>query len=120
MTATTKHLIKSAVLVAALATTGATISAGPASAGPNGQQVQVCTSKRLPQSALLMGTNQNGKYTVSRRTWLSEGARKCASFDGYWKGNITVRWYHGDGQSFDQQSYIPPSQDLPWSIIYNN
>jgi hypothetical protein len=121
MATTRKHATRAAIVVAALATTALTVSAAPASAGSNGQHVQVCTGKYLPRSAVVMGTDQNGRYAQTPRTALAPGSLKCAAFPQYWfKGNVTVRWYNQDNSYSDQYAYVPVSQSFgDWYGINN-
>src|SRR3954451_2588594 len=107
------------VAAAAVLTLGAGALGRPAAAhaGTNGQQSQVCASVLTTfGEAVILGPNQNGLSTASpavRVLWTEpKFGPRCNPLAGWWwKGTVTIYWYHADGSYYRSSTCrIPTSQ----------
>jgi hypothetical protein len=115
---TSKVRIATSIVVLATASLAGTVV--PASAGSNGQHVQVCANTGSWYAISMWGTDQNGNFAETPRTVPQQGQHGCVAFSNYWfKGNVTIRlWRRGSGNLYDERHpYIPISQSSDWFYL---
>jgi hypothetical protein len=113
-----KKAVNLAVVMTGMASlaAGGLLTAAPADAGTNGQQVKVCDS--LPyKSFSLRGTNQNGQHASTHFRYT--GDNNCVEFTGWWwKGRLTIASGSPEAQL---NFYYSIKADLPstnWYTCY--
>lgn len=89
-------------------------TASTASAGTNGQQVQICNHRLDVHSVVLVGTNEKGTYPTIT-PYHSIGYYHCTNWKNWWwKGDLQVNLYHDwYGQHYfdERHTNIPVSMN---------
>ena len=107
----------SAIAVVATTVVLALAAAPAAHAGSNGQQIQLCTSvATITGTANILGQNQNGLGIYSPAFPLVAFVGRCTPIWGWWwKGTVTIRWYHADGRFWRSSTCrVPEKQFDNW------
>jgi hypothetical protein len=117
-----KNLLRAGAL-ATIVAAGAVTAVAPASAGTNGQLVQVCSTDLRFQEVSIWGTDYKGDFDQVESGTLRVGDRMCTSnglFKTWFKGDIGIRYkFKGAKKSYQQSRYIPPvvaGTDL-WTVF---
>ena len=90
-----------------------------AHAGTNGQQIQICASVLTTfGKAVIFGSNQNGLSTAGpdvRVLWTEpKFGPRCNPLAGWWwKGTVTIYWYHADGSYYRSSTCTIPPPSSP-------
>jgi hypothetical protein len=87
-----KLKVVSLVSVPLLAGLGVVI-ANPASAGTNGQEIQICQTESNYRTVTISGPNQDDQITQKDLSNLELGCQKVDGF--FWKGDVTIVWADG-------------------------
>jgi len=104
-------VLAGAILIAA---TGMVATASTASAGTNGQQVQICNGRGDVHSVVLVGTNEKGQHpTITPHHGIN--FYKCTTWNNWWwKYDLQVNLYsdiYGHGYIGERHTNVPVSMN---------